>query len=77
MGAGDPLLTDEPFWLVWQPESGFPTVRRETYVAAREEAVRLARANRGKRFYVLGTSMFAETGDLRLVEFKRIDDLPL
>jgi hypothetical protein len=71
---------DEPFWLVADlhdaaPISSLP--RFETYALARAEAERLARQHRGRRIYVLGTSMFAETGDLRVVEFKRIEELPL
>lgn len=42
------------FYIIWQPESGFPTVCHQTLYVAREEARKLAASVRnGKRFYVL------------------------
>jgi len=44
----------EKFWLVWCP-NGLrpPTYRHDTHESAEQEAVRLARLNPGKEFYVL------------------------
>jgi hypothetical protein len=41
------------FWVVWCEDGGVPTVRHASYEEADREAQRLARANRGRVFFVL------------------------
>jgi hypothetical protein len=60
---------EKPFWLVWQPESGPPTVRHETHSSAIAEAERLARAHTGRRFYVLAAERYVVKSDLQHVRF--------
>ena len=57
----------KPFWLVWQPESGSPSIRHETKQAAITEAERLARAHAGRRFYVLAADHFIIKDELQHV----------
>ena len=47
-----PTLPRTRFWVVWCPQRGNPLVQHETYDAARDEAIRLARL-RGHTYYVL------------------------
>lgn len=42
-----------PFWVVWCPTGGTPTVRHADERVARKEAERLARTNPGQKFHVL------------------------
>lgn len=42
-----------PFYLVWSPKGGAPTVRHDTETQARKEAERLAMNNHGQTFVVL------------------------
>ena len=46
-------MTNEKFWFVWCPSHGLPTHRHPSETAAKKEAERLARKNRGHRFFVL------------------------
>lgn len=55
------------FWMVWEPESGYTKKRHPNFNAADAEAKRLARANRGKRYYVLRGVCYAEVNNLRVV----------
>lgn len=41
------------FWLVWNPEKGYPTHMHETETVAREEAERLARKHPGFSFHLM------------------------
>lgn len=42
-----------PFWLVWRRGGRSPVHEQSSYIGARREAERLAKANPGTRFYVL------------------------
>ena len=42
-----------PFWCVWNPTYGVPTVKHRSRDVALAEAKRLARCNPGQDFYVL------------------------
>lgn len=48
------------FFVVWNPAGGRPTVRHCTRNAAQIEAVRLAKANPGEKFFVLAAITVAE-----------------
>lgn len=43
----------DTFWVVWQPNTGNPTVRHASEMEAQREAHRLAEFNPGREFYVL------------------------
>lgn len=44
----------ERFYVVWNPRFGPPTMRHPSYMSAKNEARRLANANPGQQFFVLG-----------------------
>lgn len=56
-------MTDQRFYMVWNPHGRAPTYRHPTYQVAKEEARRLARENPGNRFIVLGALSFHATRD--------------
>jgi len=41
------------FWLIWNPQRGYPTKAHETEFLARTEGERLARKHPGERFFLL------------------------
>jgi hypothetical protein len=43
----------QPFFVVWQPSTGYTKYRHTSQEAAEEEAVRLAKQNLGQEFIVL------------------------
>lgn len=45
--------SNQPFWMVWNPQGHAPTFQHITVESARAEAERLSRLNPGHRFYVL------------------------
>jgi hypothetical protein len=47
-------LTVTKFWVVWNPAFDIPVVRHQDPQKARAEAERLARANPGAAFFVMG-----------------------
>ena len=46
-------MNNETFFVVWQPESGNPTHRHQTYESAKTGAERLADLSPRREFYVL------------------------
>jgi len=46
-------VSNDKFWVVWQPESGAPHHRHESFHLAQDEAERLAIRNPRKTFFVL------------------------
>lgn len=46
-------MSKEPFYVVWCPGGGNPTVRHDYHTDALGEAERLSRQNPGKEFFVL------------------------
>lgn len=46
-------MREKPYWVVWNPGHGGPTVRHGTEAEAVAEAERLARRFKGETFYVL------------------------
>lgn len=46
-------MSDEKFWMVWNPERSAPRHRHDYEGGARAEAERLAATNPGQEFYVL------------------------
>ena len=46
-------MDNETFFVVWQPESGNPSHRHQTYQSAKAEAERLADCAPRREFYVL------------------------
>lgn len=52
------------FWLVWNEKGHAPTFKHSCKRAADAEAKRLARANPGHRFHVLGSLSTIESNDI-------------
>ena len=46
-------MSEQSFFVVWNPSSGNPRCRHGTELMARHEAIRLARENPGQSFFVL------------------------
>jgi hypothetical protein len=59
----------QPFFLVWNPEGGTPTVKQPSYAVAEGEAKRLARNNPGSSFFVLAAVAEARKVDVGLTRF--------
>lgn len=50
----------DPFWLIWSPHGGVPTVKHPTEQDATNEACRLAEKHRERKFYVLRSTAEVE-----------------
>jgi len=71
-------MTNEKFWVVWQPDSGNPTHRHASREDALKEAERLAECAWPRTFYVLeaiSSSRKVTVQTTTLVEFDH-DELP-
>lgn len=68
------ITNQQAFWLVWQPETGKPNVKHDTFAEAQTEAERLARNNRGKRFYVLQAIAHAVVDEVKVEMYG--DEIP-
>ena len=64
---------DDKFWMVHSPTASPPIIRHQSWHDAREEAIRLASLNPGKKFYVLETAGVAIKQD---VDFQEIPSVP-
>lgn len=62
-------MKSQPFFLVWNPEGGAPTVKQASYASAESEAKRLARNNPGVSFFVLAAVAEAKKIDVGLTRF--------
>lgn len=62
-------MKPQPFYLVWCPESGAPTIKQPSYAIAEGEAKRLARNNPGKPFFVLAAIAKVEKVDVGVTRF--------
>lgn len=62
------MNADDSFFVVWEPQNGPPIVKHDSYESAKREAMRLARANRGRRFYVLQSRAHAVLDEVQFVE---------
>lgn len=67
-------MADGKFWLVWNEEHGAPTVKHRVRQDALNEADRLARINRGRRFHVLEALCTLETVDVKRTDYDPYDD---
>jgi hypothetical protein len=63
------MRRSEPFFVVWCPTHGAPTVRHGNRAAALIEATRLARSNPGKEFFVLAASARVVRNDVSVEDF--------
>ena len=59
----------EPFYVVWCPTRGAPTVRHRHRGDAIAEATRLARANAGEEFFVLNASALVVKNDVSVHDY--------
>ena len=64
------MREQEPFYVVWCPQGGSPTVRHDSLHKAHEEAKRLARANRGREFIVLCAFTAYQCSDLMQTDYR-------
>jgi hypothetical protein len=62
-------MKSQPFFLVWCPTRGTPTVQQPSYSVAEGEAKRLARANPGEEFFVLAAVARVEKVDVGVTRF--------
>lgn len=62
-------MKPQPFFVVWNPEGGPPTVKQPSYSVAETEAKRLARRNPGQSFFVLAAVAEAVKVDVGLTRF--------
>lgn len=62
------------FWMIYAENGGPPTYQHPTESGARAEAERLARTNRGKKFYVLKAIADVVAADVSWEFYK--DDIP-
>lgn len=62
-------MKHQPFFLVWNPIGGAPTMKQPSYSAAESEAKRLARANPGDSFFVLAAVAEAKKVDVGVTRF--------
>lgn len=70
-------ITEEQFWLVWNPSGRAPTYRHLSKASANTEARRLARLNPENTFFALKASagFRAEAPGLKSVKFA-VDPIP-
>lgn len=61
---------EEAFWMVWSPQGHAPTVKHLSEDAAVTEAMRLARTNPGREFYVLTAQLKYVKDDVRCVRLE-------
>jgi hypothetical protein len=61
-------VSEESFYMVYNPQGGPPRVCHAHDYQANSEAERLARENPGQRFYVLRALRYVERNDVRRVE---------
>lgn len=67
-------MTDQAFWLVWNPRGHAPTVRHDSEESAVTEATRLARTNPGYEFFVLRAEAKYLKADVQCVRLE--PDMP-
>ncbi len=66
---------EQPFWLVWCPTNGSPTVKHWDRDSAAAEAERLARLHRGSLFVVCASVEARVVDDMRAIDMCD-DELP-
>ena len=70
-------MNNEKFWLVWQPDTGLPTVRHLTEESAKREAKRLAGLNPDKPFFVMeGVARFERVSVTEIALVDGEEELP-
>jgi hypothetical protein len=62
-------MKPQPFFLVWNPTRGAPTVKQATYGIAENEAKRLARQAPGEEFFVLACVARVQKIDVGVTRF--------
>lgn len=62
-------MKSQPFFLVWNPEGGAPTMKHPNYAIAEAEAKRLARGDPGSSFFVLAAVAEAKKMDVGVTRF--------
>lgn len=62
-------MKPQPFFLVWCPTRGAPTVQQPSYRVAEDEAKRLARLNPGEEFFVCAAVAKAVKVDVGITRF--------
>ena len=69
-------FTDEPFWLVWNPDGRSPTHKHPSESSAINEAERLARFNPGATFIVLESVCASRVDDMMRINMRAVIDPP-
>ncbi|ACC71084.1 hypothetical protein PPMP20_04330 [Paraburkholderia phymatum] len=71
------LVEPNPFFLVWSPTGETPpSFKHQSRQSAVNEAERLARLHRGKKFYVLASTDSRMVDDRQRTTFTHTDEIP-
>lgn len=62
-------MTTKPFYLVWSPQTKYTNHRHPDYKSAKAEALRLARLNPGREFFILATHARIVKTDVQVDEW--------
>lgn len=68
-------MRPQPFFLIWNPSRGAPTVKQATYPIAEAEAKRLARQAPGEEFFILAAVARVEKIDVGVTRFEIDPDM--
>lgn len=63
---------DQPFYLVWNPSTGYTNHRHAHFNDAKTEAARLARAHPGQEFIILSPCLKIQKKDIIETEYDEI-----
>ena len=58
------MQKDQPFYLVWNPRTGYTQHQHNTLGEAKTEAQRLARQNKGQEFIILSPVVKLQVADV-------------
>ena len=69
-------MSDQGFYVVWNPQGGSPRFRHDTSSSAQAEAERLAGQSPGQHFYVLAAVSVSCRNNITTLPLRLPDALP-
>ena len=71
-------MTEQKFWVVWNPNGNSPVVKHWEKESADREAERLASVNPGNRFYVLKSvsAVKSRAVEIERIKLEKSDNIP-